>query len=198
MNKNKIFLSVFVILLLTHSAFAASVNRTIEGNNFTYVGNLTVNITVVLTIDANSSMWGANETLPANVNVTLITGNADVIQKDAINYSFVSINGSILKYNITALSNATSGFYNISGWFRDSDYQNNLNNGTITNSSGTGNYTSIRIAPRNNETNLIERYNTNGNAGIQKDEAIDAVFDYFNQAISMADVLTVVRAYLGM
>lgn len=188
--KNKILISMLVVLLLTQMVSAtATVTRTIEGQNYTYVGNTTKNITINLTGSpaSNFSFWGAVETLPENINVVLLTENASVIQQDTRTWSFVTINGNILRYNITSNTNAITGVYFINGTFNDSYNTNGIINENM----------SIRIVP-NNTISIISAYDTNTISGIQREEVLNAIWDYFFYIINIDNALLVVRAYLGL
>ncbi len=185
---------MFVVLLFAQATFAeSSVRRTIEGDNFTYVGDTTKNITINLTgsPEGNFSFWGAVETLPENMNVVLLTANSNVIKVDSVNWSFASINGNVLRYNLTSNATPIDGVYIIPGWAVDSENMNIL---TIPDTHDTY----IRIAPAHG-VDIVFIYNTNGVPGIQKDEVVNAVWDYFYGIIpSLTEVLKVVRAYLGL
>lgn len=193
MKPNKILVLVLVIMMLVVSigtALAVTVTRTIEGQNYTYVGSTTKNITINLTGSppGNFSLfWGAIETLPENINVVLLTANADVIKVNAVSWSFASINGNTLRYNITANNSAIPGFYLINGTFKD-----DMNMSGIISEN-----MNIRIAP-NNTISIISAYDTNGIVGIQKEEVLNAVWDYFFYIINLDNTLLVVRTYLGL
>lgn len=183
-------MSMLVVLLLTQVTLAqiSSVTRTIDGDNFTYVGSITKNITINLTgiPSSNFSFWGAIETLPENINVVLLTDNANVLKVNAVNWSFASINGNTLKYNITANNSTTPGFYFINGIFKDNENMDGIISENMN----------IRIAP-NNTISIISAYDINGD-GLQREEVLNAIWDYFFYIINLDNALLVVRAYLGL
>ncbi len=72
---------------------------------------------------------------------------------------------------------STNGSYPISGTFKDEL----TNTGTV---SGVAN---IKVGGTN--------YDTNGNGRIEKNEAVNAVVDYFNGAITKQDAVSIMMAY---
>lgn len=198
--KMKIIISIFFIILLSPQVFASeltgvvtivgtspTVIRTIEGDDFLRVGDINKNTTINLTSGGGNNttfqFWGVVETLPPNVSVNILTHNVSVI-KNNYNYSFVIINSSTLRYNITPTHNSTPGYYNITGYFVDS--YNNTHKITPFN-------TTIRIF---SESFDVMFYDRNNNGSIEREEVLEAVSDYFKYIITIDDVLVVVRDYL--
>ena len=55
----------------------------------------------------------------------------------------------------------------------------------------------VSNAVHNAEAALLRRYDANGNGRIERDEAITAVIDYFDDVISKAEAITVIIAYFS-
>lgn len=190
---------ILAFVMLTSAASAGTVTRTMD-KDYLRIGETETSINVTLTgigvTDQEMPGYGAIETLPSNIIVSNVTDHTDAINdlNDNTKWSFVTLNGNVLIYNIKLDTSASVGTYPISGTFVDS----NKNIGVISPSG-----MSIRILEECTNDPVCY-YNTNSYPGIQRDEVINAVADYFDLNnhlevdLSLADVLKVVRAYLGL
>ena len=70
-------------------------------------------------------------------------------------------------------------------------------NGTTTITATAQGVTSNTVSVTVNADNLIDRYDTDNDGVISKDEAIAAISDYFEDKISKEDALEVIMAYFG-
>lgn len=175
---------------ITYTKLLGTVRRTMD-KDYLRIGDTGKSINITLTgnniSDSDVPAWGAIETLPTAVVITLMTSNASIEEN-----KIVTMGGNELKYKITVSSGAISGTYSISGTFIDAYKQT----GVIT-----PNVMSIRILPVCNGTHNgdpVCYYDTNGISGIQRSEIIDAVRAYFEGPLTLGNVLKVVRAYLGL
>ncbi|VVB85124.1 Uncharacterised protein [uncultured archaeon] len=82
----------------------------------------------------------------------------------------------------TLIAPSTEGNYTISGTFKD-DLQNT---GIVTGA------TTIKVG-----ASLVSSYDVNGNGRIDKDEAIQAVMDYFRGGITRQEAIEIVTAYFS-
>ena len=140
-------------------------------------------ITVTLTPGATlvtSPGWGVTETLPAGWTFVSTTAFSDMIVAGA--HNLAQLGAAPITYTVTAP--AAAGVYTFGGTFTDG-------NGATGNVGGA---TSVTVGT---VVSPVQRYDTNGTPGIQKDEMITAINDFlFNNTLSKADAVAVLNSFL--
>jgi len=109
-------------------------------------------------------------------------------------FTAVCYNGSTEVTGITvewASSNMNAGTIDSSGVFTTKA------NGTTYITATAQGVTSNAVSVTVNADNLIDRYDTDDDGVISKDEAITAISDYFEDKISKEDALEIIMAYFG-
>jgi len=135
------------------------------------------NFSITLTPSPSSlfTFYQVTETIP-NGFTFVNTSSTSYINQGNV-YTFTQISGTPMTYVLR--SSSPEGNYAINGTFKNVD----SNTGTIT---GTAN---IRVGGID--------YDSNGNGRIDKNEAVNAVIDYFNGSITKQEAIGVVLAYFS-
>jgi len=120
------------------------------------------------------------ETLPQNL--TYINTTELGVSQQGNTVTFTQIGSSDFTYSVTAPSGSENS--SISGIFRDE-----LNNiGSVSEGQAT---------QAGGLTGVTARYDANGNGRIERNEAVQAVIDYFSNAITRQDAIEVVLSYFS-
>jgi len=173
LNTANIFRSVYVSQTQV-STLTGTITRSFSSSIAVPGATRTVTLTPAPLATFDTPGYQVIETIPAGFTVTANTA-ATATNVGNI-WTFTNIGSASLTYTITVP--LTTGNYTFSGTFKDE----NQNSGTV---SGL---TIIRVGAG---------YDINGNGKIDKNEAIQAVIDYFNGNLSKQDAIDVVLSYFS-
>ena len=162
-----------VTVISQNAASTGTVTRSFSSANVSPGATITVTLTPAQVNLFSNPGYQVIETVPAGFTY-LETTAVGSIQGNVI--TLIQLGSSPITYTLSAPF--FTGSYAISGTFKDQ-----LSNSGIV--SGTAN---LRVGPG---------YDANGDGRIDRDEAIQAVMDYFNGTVTKEDAINVVLAYFG-
>ena len=134
-----------------------------------------------MTVTATPDSINVSEATDITINVTDTSTDAPIV-------------GAIvtLEFNSSVIASGTtvSGEYTATG-------VNVTETGTINVTVTASGYNAGSATVTVGEESLLDRYDANGNGIIDKDEAITAIMDYFDDKISKEDAIEVIELYFG-